>query len=89
MMSAAEVCIDSTSEIFPTCAIIKAMAIREEFTELLVNLYDTFLTNFDNISLAGFEDRLRGEPDTLNGLFSNQDTTHSIMEREVNSGTRE
>ena len=83
-MSAADMCIDDTPEVFSSCAITRAMAKctrDEESTESLVNLGDTFLAHFDDISKT-LEDRSRGESEALNCPFNDQGTAHPIIERE-------
>ena len=83
-MSAADMCVDDIPEVFSSCAITRAMAKHtrdEESTESLVNLGDTFLAHSDDISKT-LEDRSRGESETLNCPFNDQDITHPIVERE-------
>ena len=83
-MSAADMCVDDTSEVFSSCAITRAMAKRtrdEESTESLVNLGNNFLAHSDDISKT-LEDRSRGESEALNCPFNDQDTAHPIIERE-------
>ena len=75
---------DKMSDVFPACAITRAMGKstrNKDSGEALVNLGDTFLAHADDVPLIPPSDRQR-KPETQSDSMSDQNTGHVTLERD-------
>ena len=75
---------DKMSDVFPACAITRAMGKstrNKDSGEALVNLGDTFLAHADDVPLIPPSDRQR-KPETQSDSMSDHNTGHVFLERD-------